>query len=116
MDTVYDSLSTHTMPSAAHSWMSYHAHQYRCKVQMKAVTMMFPLFQEKAASPTKITHVMKVIIKSTNFLNPTQVPVIRMDNPLYEIGKQLQWIDEESLGKNKLVTLPGGLHIEKNIL
>jgi len=59
-----------------------------------------------------IRHSMKVVKESINFLNPTQVPVIVMDQPLYAIAKQVQWTSPDKFGEDKYLVMMGGLHIE----
>ena len=45
-------------------------------------------------------------------LNPAQVPVITLDQPLYAIAKKIQWNWPENYGENQFVIVLGGLHIE----
>ena len=59
-----------------------------------------------------ISHSMKTVMDATNFLNPGQTPVICMDQPLFAIGKQIQWNTPDTFGEDKIVVMPGGLHIE----
>ena len=55
---------------------------------------------------------MNVIKKSIDFLNPGQIPVITVDQPLYSVVKQIQWNWPDTYGGDKFVIIPGGLHIE----
>lgn len=41
-----------------------------------------------------------------------QVPVIVCDQPLYALCKQIQWLDPEKYGEDKMFVLMGALHIE----
>lgn len=52
----------------------------------------------------------------TAHLNPGQVPVLTMDQPLFALGKRLHWNFPESLGEDHYVLLMGALHIEMAIL
>ena len=45
-------------------------------------------------------------------LNPSQIPVITLDQPLHSIAKRIQWNWPEKYGENHFVIIPGGLHIE----
>ena len=45
-------------------------------------------------------------------LNPGQVPVVTLDQPLYAIAKEIQWSWPEQYGESKFVIMLGGLHIE----
>eukprot|EP00795_Rhopilema_esculentum_P014898 gene14898-6038_t len=54
---------------------------------------------------------MKVIKSSLQQLNPSQTPVLVMDQPLFALAKQIQWsLDEFS--EDRYVVMFGGLHIE----
>ena len=50
---------------------------------------MLPMFLENAHSVAMILHSMKIIRDAVQHLNPGQTPA--MDQPLYAIGKQIQW-------------------------
>ncbi len=45
-------------------------------------------------------------------LNPSQVPVLAADKPLYALAKQIQWSWPSTLGEDKYVIMFGGLHVE----
>ena len=45
-------------------------------------------------------------------LNPNQVPVITLDQPLFAIVKMIQWKWPETHGEDKHVVMFGGLHLE----
>ena len=59
---------------------------------------------------------MNVIKAAVQYLNPGQVPVITVDQPLYSIAKQIQWNWPDTHGEQKFVILMGGLHIEMAVL
>ena len=63
-----------------------------------------------------IRHAMDVIKACVNYLNPGQVPVVAMDQPLYAVAKQIQWNWKDSYGEKKFVITFGGLHIEMAFL
>ena len=73
---------------------------------------MLPLFHEHAQSVSMIRHAMNIIHTSVSRLNPGQVPVIAFDQPLYTIGKLIQWNWPDLYGQDKFVLMFGGLHIE----
>ena len=52
--------------------------------------------------------------KSTEFdiLNPGQVPIITVDQPLLTIAKQIQWNWTASHGEDQFIVMFGALHIE----
>ena len=55
---------------------------------------------------------MDVIRQAVRVVNRNQVPVITLDQPLYAIAKQIQWIWPDQYGEEKFVVVLGGLHIE----
>jgi len=73
---------------------------------------LLPLFQEEAASAAMICHAIDVITKAMNVLNQGQVPVLACDQPLYAIGKKIQWNFPTVYGEKKLVVMFGGFHTE----
>ena len=94
------------------SWSAYNASLQTDTVKMKALTALLPLFHEQAKSFSMIEHSMKLILRLTRFLNPEQVPVLAMDQPLYAVAKELQWRKTEILGEDKFLVMLGGLHTE----
>ena len=73
---------------------------------------MLPLFQEHAQSAAMIRHAMDVVHSSVTALNPSQIPVIAFDQPLYTLAKIIQWNWPNTYGESKFVIMFGGLHIE----
>ena len=63
-----------------------------------------------------VKHGIDLISKATEHINPGQVPVITMDQPLYAIAKKVQWSWPAVYGEDKLVVLLGRLHIEMAVL
>ena len=53
-----------------------------------------------------------MIKQAVQELNPSQVPVNTLDQPLYSIAKRIQWNWPEKYGENHFVIILGGLHIE----
>ena len=56
-----------------------------------------------------IRHLIDVVTKAMNHVNPGLIPVVTFDQPLFAIAKQM-W--PESYGEDKLVVMFGGLHIK----
>ena len=73
---------------------------------------MLPLFTEDSKSVAMITHEMRLIKESVNFLNPGQIPVVALDHPLYAIAKKVQWTWPNEFGEDHFVVVLSGLHIE----
>ena len=59
-----------------------------------------------------IPHAMNMIKAAINHANASQIPVITLDQPLFALGKLIQWNWPSTHGKEKFVLLLGGLHIE----
>ena len=85
-------------------WSAYHASQIDSagSTAMKCISALLPFFHEKSASPEMILHGMKLVGKTIQFLNPDQIPVLVVDQPLYALAKKLQWTYPESLGEEKI--------------
>ena len=66
---------------------------------------MLPLFYEDSKSVGMIRHSMDVIKQAVQKLNPSQVPVITLDQPLFAIAKWIQWNWPESHGEDHYVTM-----------
>ena len=59
-----------------------------------------------------IRHAMDVVRSAVEMLNPSQIPIITCDQPLYALAKQIQWSWPSSHGEDRYVVMFGGLHIE----
>ena len=97
------------------SWAAFHVNLQPVSVLKKANIALLPLFNDSAQSVAMIKHSMIVVKRTIQYLNPDQVPVIAMDQPLYALAKQIQWTWPE-LGEESFVVMLGGLHIEMAVL
>jgi hypothetical protein len=95
------------------SWSSFHAEK-NPPPTFRTSSHMLPLLSESANSPTTVLHCMHKIRELTHFLNPNQIPVMVVDQPLYTIAMRLQWqYPQSSIAEDKFFVLLGGMHIEK---
>ena len=94
------------------SWAVYHTSKAASTVQPKCINVLLPLFHKKAHTVAMVCHSMTLVSQVIQHLNPGQIPVITMDQPLYALTKQIQWRWPESFGENSFVVILGGLHIE----
>ena len=97
------------------SWAAYHASKQSIPDEPECsltLTSLLPLFYDEAKSVAMIRHSMDVINTAVANLNPGQIPVITVDQPLYALAKQIQWRWPETHGEDQFVILFGGLHIE----
>ena len=81
-----------------------------------AISGLMPLFRDNAQSAAMVKHGMDVIMKAIGHVNPGQIPVLTLDQPLYTIAKDIQWSWPSMYGEEKYVVLMGGLHIEMVLL
>ena len=98
------------------SWSAYFANLQASVPRPPAITALFPLFRDNAHSPAMVKHGMDIIKQVTKHINPVQIPVLTVDQPLYAIAKKIQWTWPNTYGEKWFVVLMGGLHIEMNIL
>ena len=94
------------------SWAAYHASLQAPIVDPPATIALMPLFLENAHSVAMIKHSMNVVKEAVQHLNPGQVSVIAMDQPLFAIAKTIQWDFPYTHGEEQFVIMFGGLHIE----
>ena len=98
------------------TWSAFHASLMEEAHIVPALTALLPLYYENAHSAAMIKHAMELSIKLTAFLNPHQTPTLTADQPLFALGKQIQWNWPVDLGEDKLLMMFGGLHIEMSLL
>ena len=94
------------------SWAAFFACQEPNTSICPSIRTMLPLFTENSKSVAMTMHAMRLIKQSINFLNPGQIPVVALDQPLYAITKKVQWTWPNEFGKDHFVVVLGGLHIE----
>ena len=85
------------------SWAAYHASKQsipeepECSVTL---TSLLPLFYHQAKSVAMIRHSMDVIKTAVENLNPGQISILTVDQPLYALSKQIQWRWPETHGED----------------
>ena len=94
------------------SWAAFHAAIQPPPEHQIDIVALLPLFLENAHSVAMILHGMNVANDVVQHLNPGQIPIIAMDQPLFAIAKQIQWNNPNTLGEDHYVVMFGGLHIE----
>ena len=75
---------------SAVSWSAYHARlqpEDAVSGSDVALASLLPLFSEEAKSVAMIRHSMDVVKKSVEILNPGQIPIITVDQPLFAVAK-----------------------------
>ena len=94
------------------SWAAFHSNQEPPHDFEVTIGSLLPLFPDDSKSVAVIRHAMDVAQQAVHHLNPGQVPVLTLDQPLHAIAKQIQWNWSSGYGEDKFVILLGGLHLE----
>ena len=93
------------------SWAACHACCQPTTAYVPAVISLLPMFYKNAHSIAMILHAMNMIKAAVNHVNPGQTPIIALDQPLFALGKLIQWNWPSTHGE-KFILMLGGLHIE----
>ena len=72
------------------SWAAYRASKSSLSSHQPALISLLPMFTENAHSLTMIAHAINVIRSAVKHLNPSQIPVVAVDQPLFALAKQIQ--------------------------
>ena len=81
-------------------WSSYHASRADVLgVTEKCNRGPFTTFVAKQCQPGMIRHGMELVKTVTEHLNPQQIPVMVVDQPLFDIAKKVQWTFQKSWEK-----------------
>ena len=70
------------------------------------------MFTENAHSLAMIAHYMRVIRAAVAHVNPSETPVIAVDQPLFELAKEIQWRLGGVYDEDRFALMLGGLHME----
>ena len=94
------------------SWAAYRASKSSLSSHQPALISLLRMFTENAHSLAMIAHAINVISAAVKHLNPSQIPVVAVDQPLFALAKQIQWKIGSAYDESHLVIMLGGLHIE----
>ena len=100
------------------SWSAFHARlEQPSAVQQKSTSTYFFALTEivRGITGCVVRHTMNIVNLVLQEINPGQISVLTGDQPVYAIGKQVQWHPDQ-YGEDKLVMMVGSLHIEMNFL
>ena len=98
------------------SFVAYHASRDPSQRKLPAINAILPLLYAKSADASTIKHGVDLVSGVTKLLNGDQPLVIGVDQPLFTIGKLLQWNYPQKYGNDKLLFMFGPLHIEMDFL
>ena len=112
--SVLDNTNIEDVTAASNaSWAAVSASQESNTSICPSIRTMLPVFTEDSKSVAMmIMHAMLLIKQSINFLNPCQIPVVALDQPLYAIIKKVQLTWPNEFGEDHFVVILGRLHIE----
>ena len=96
------------------TWSSHFSMFSRDKSFEVGISSLMPLLRDQAHDVATIKHSLEKIKTAVSFLNPTQSPVVTVDQPLFALAKQIQWTWPRDF--EHFVIILGGLHIEITIL
>lgn len=99
-----------------YSWASFHASQQDPENICVGINSLLPLFSEDSMSVSMVAHGLDLLKNMTHILNPGQIPVMWMDQPLYKTAKLLQWNFPGTYGEEKFVIMFAPFHIEQAFL
>ena len=85
-------------------------------VPVKSISTLLSLLHESINSTAMVRHTIDIIKRIFFKINPSQCPMITADQPVYTLGKQIQWLYPDQYGEDKLVMMMGALHIEMAFL
>ena len=93
------------------SWSAHHAATHTNVQFAPCISTLLPLLKDCAHTTATIRHCMDIIRRASQYLNPGQIPIITVDQPLFAIAKQIQWT-WNNYDESQFIIIMGGLHIE----
>ena len=104
-----------TEPEDLKDQMSFSAYFSRISdTVFKPSSHLLPHITEPVTAPATVRHTANIVKAITENVNPGQSVVKTADQPVYALGKQLQWIFPDEF--RDFVWMLGPLHIEKNFI
>ena len=99
------------------SWFAYHAlkNTEALAAGMNTINALLPLFHESAK--TVAMAFTQCHTSSSSAHKARQTTVVKVDQPLHALAKEIQWLRPDTYGETKFVILMGGsIHIEMAFL
>ena len=104
-----------TLPGDRMSFSAFHSQKTEDPFGFKSISALLPVLTESVDSPAMVRHTMELIKGLTRHLNPSQKQVvITGDQPVYALGKQVQWLYPDQY--EDILWMMGPLHIEMAFL
>ena len=57
----------------------------------KSISTLLPILEDSINSTAMVRHCIEIVRNTTSHLNPGQITVLTADEPVYALGKQVQW-------------------------
>ena len=80
------------------SWAGFHSGKHNDTI-IPTISSLLPLLKESVYSTAMVRHTMGIVGKIAQHLNPGQVPIMTADQPVYALGKQIQWVYPNKYGE-----------------
>ena len=61
----------------------------------KSIPILLPLLEDSINSTAMVRHCIEIVRNPINHLNSSQITVLTADQPVYALGKQVQWTYHE---------------------
>ena len=97
-------------------WDKHHAGKHRSIVRLPDISTILPPIDEPVHTLDMQYHCMNIISNTINTLNPGQVPVDTVDQPIFALTKELMIRFPDKFGPDKYFCLFASLYIEKSLL
>ena len=80
----------------------------------KSISTLLPILEDSINSTAMVRDCIEVVRNTINHLNPGQITVLTAEQPVYAIGKQVQWTYHED--HKDVAWLMDSLHIEMALM
>ena len=80
----------------------------------KSISTLLPILEDSISSTAMVRHCIEIVRNTINHLNPGQIAVLTADQPVYVLGKQVQWTCHKDY--KDVTWLMGPLHIETALI
>ena len=106
LETINDDFKLNRIP--IDSWSKHHANQRRREPSMKDIHALLPLIPKPVHTLQNQLHCMNLIMRTINYINPSQTAVDVCDQPVYALTKEIQFRKPDEFGSEKYFSLMGG--------
>ena len=86
-------------------WAAFHANAQQPRYFDVTIISLLPLFPDDSKYVATIRHSMDFVQRAVHRINPGQVPVLTLDQPLFTIAMQIQWHWPDVYGEEKFFIL-----------